>query len=93
MYAGKEVDRAQTRQFLTMLRGLAIMTNSAVILVAHPSLEGIRSDTGLSGNTAWHNSVCARMYFNKPPGDDKTLRVLAFKKNNYGPDAENVLLR
>src|SRR5262249_38771544 len=63
VFAGNEINRAQTRQFITMLRGLAIDTDSAVILVAHPSLQGITSDSGLSGSTAWHNSVRARMYF------------------------------
>jgi len=93
VFGGNEINRAQTRQFITILRGLGIDTDSAVMLVAHPSLEGIRSDTGLSGTTAWHNSVRARMYFKKAPGDDKTLRVLEVKKNNYGPEQENVLLR
>jgi RecA-family ATPase len=35
VFAGKEIDRTQTRQFITMLRGLGIDTDSAVILVAH----------------------------------------------------------
>jgi RecA-family ATPase len=35
------------------LRGLAIESDSAVILSSHPSLTGISTDTGLSGNTAW----------------------------------------
>jgi RecA-family ATPase len=93
VFAGNEINRAQTRQFITMLRGLAIDADSTVILVAHPSLQGITSDTGLSGNTAWHNSVRARMYFKRAPGNDKALRVLEVKKNNYGPEQENILLR
>jgi RecA-family ATPase len=93
VFAGNEINRAQTRQFITLLRGLAIDIDGAVVLVAHPSLQGITSDTGLSGNTAWHNSVRARMYFKKAPGDDKSLRVLEVKKNNYGPEQENILLR
>src|SRR6516164_7891895 len=40
VFAGNEINRAQTRQFITLLRGLAIDTDSAVMLVAHPSLEG-----------------------------------------------------
>ena len=92
-FGGKENDRAQTRQFITMLRGLAIDTGSAVVISAHPSLTGIRSDSGLSGSTGWHNSVRARMYFKPAPGDDTTLRVLEVKKNNYGPVNEAILLR
>jgi RecA-family ATPase len=92
-FGGKENDRAQTRQFITMLRGLAIDTGSAVVISAHPSLTGIATDSGLSGSTGWHNSVRARMYFKPAPGDDTTLRVLEVKKNNYGPVNEAILLR
>ena len=38
--------------------------NASVLLLTHPSLEGIRSGSGLSGSTAWHNSVRARCVFN-----------------------------
>jgi RecA-family ATPase len=93
IFGGKENDRAQTRQFITMLRGLAIDVGAAVVMAAHPSLTGIATDTGLSGNTGWHNSVRARMYFKPAPGDDATLRVLEVKKNNYGPVNETILLR
>ena len=93
VYAGKEIDRAQTRQFITLLRGVAIDTGAAVVMSAHPSLTGISTDTGLSGNTGWHNSVRARMYFKPAPGDDDALRVLEVKKNNYGPVNEAILLR
>ncbi len=77
VFAGRENDRAQTRQFITMQRGIAIETGGAVVLACHPSLTGISSDTGLSGNTAWHNSVRARMYL-KPASEvaDSELRVL-----------------
>jgi RecA-family ATPase len=92
VFAGKEIDRAQVRQFITMLRGLAIDTNSAVVISAHPSLTGITTDTGLSGSTAWHNSVRARMYFKVAPGNS-ALHVLEFRKNNYGPVSETILLR
>jgi RecA-family ATPase len=93
VFAGKEIDRAQTRQFITMQRGLAIDAGSAVVMSAHPSLTGISTDTGLSGSTGWHNSVRARMYFKPAPGDDTALRVLEVKKNNYGPVNESIVLR
>jgi RecA-family ATPase len=92
-FGGKENDRAQTRQFVTQLRGLAIDAGAAVVIAAHPSLTGIATDSGLSGSTGWHNSVRARMYFKPAPGDDTALRVLEVKKNNYGPVNENILLR
>jgi RecA-family ATPase len=98
VFAGNENDRAQVRQFVGLLRGLAIDANSAVLVCSHPSLTGISSDTGLSGSTAWHNSVRARLYFKPATTEagempDPDLRELQFKKNNYGPLSERVLLR
>jgi RecA-family ATPase len=93
VFGGNEIDRAQARQFITLIRHMAIATDAAVILVAHPSLQGIASDSGLSGSTAWHNSVRARMYLKKAPGEDEALRALEVKKNNYGPVTETILLR
>jgi RecA-family ATPase len=93
VFAGDEVNRSQTRQFVTLLRGLAMDTDSTVILVAHPSLTGITSGSGLSGSTAWHNSVRARLYLKQASKDDNSLRALEVKKNNYGPVNETILLR
>lgn len=97
LFAGSEIDRGQTRRFITLLRGPARETDAAIVLVSHPSLTGIASGSGLSGSTAWHNSVRARMYLKAySEGDDDKdsgLRILEFKKNNYGPISESVILR
>jgi RecA-family ATPase len=97
-FAGAENDRSQVRQFVGMLRRMAIQADSGLVLNSHPSLTGINTGTGLSGSTGWHNSVRARMYL-KPAetekGDepDPELRELQFLKNNYGPKAQKILLR
>jgi RecA-family ATPase len=62
IFAGNENDRTQVRQFVGLLRGLAMNANAAVVVCSHPSLTGINSGSGLSGSTAWHNSVRARIY-------------------------------
>jgi RecA-family ATPase len=97
IFAGNENDRTQVRQFVGLLRGLAIAGNSAVIVCAHPSLTGINSGTGLSGSTAWHNSVRARAYLRPLIADDiepdKTLRQLDFMKSNYSAIANSITLR
>ncbi len=98
VYAGSEIDRSQVQQFISLLARLAILANGDTTLIAHPSLTGIASDTGLSGNTAWHNAVRARFYLKgvkaangeEPDGD---LREIVFKKNNYGPVSEKIVLR
>jgi RecA-family ATPase len=98
VFAGNENDRMQVRQFVGLLRRLAIDGNCAVLLCSHPSLTGISSGTGLSGSTAWHNSVRARIFFRTAATDqgeepDPELRELVFMKNNYGPLGASVLLR
>jgi RecA-family ATPase len=89
VFGGNEIDRAQVRQFIAMLRELAIAANGSVVLLSHPSLTGINSGTGLSGSTAWHNSVRSRIYLTS----DGDLRTIEFKKNQYGPLGERVVVR
>jgi RecA-family ATPase len=98
-FAGNEIDRSQVRQFVGLMRKPAIVANGSVVLLAHPSLTGINTGSGLSGSTAWHNSVRARMLLKAPSrdsNDDQSagdLRELSFLKNNYGPLAERIVLR
>jgi RecA-family ATPase len=98
VFGGNENDRAQVRQFIGMLRGLAMAANAGLLLTSHPSLTGIATGTGLSGSTAWNASVRSRLYLkrattaeNEEP--DPNLRVLEVMKNNYGPVGETITLR
>jgi RecA-family ATPase len=94
VFAGDELNRAQTRHFLTLGRGLAIEEKTTLILASHPSLTGIASGSGISGSTAWHNSVRSRMYMRLANEvDDPELRVLEVKKANYAKISEQILLR
>jgi RecA-family ATPase len=98
VFAGDEISRFEVRQFVGLLRKLAIKANAAVVITSHPSLTGINSGTGLSGSTGWHNSVRARAYLTtlKTKDDeepDPSLRQLEFKKNNYGPISRGIPLR
>jgi RecA-family ATPase len=98
IFAGNENDRAQVRQFIGLLRGMAIASNSTVSVCSHPSLIGITSGSGMSGTTAWHNSVRARAYMHSVKVDDgaeidRDLRQIDFMKNQYGPMAESVRVR
>jgi RecA-family ATPase len=82
---------------------LAKKTGAGILLLAHPSLTGMNTGSGLSGSTAWHNSVRDRMYFSKIKAGgnsaadevipDDGLRQLVVMKNNYGPENERVRLR
>jgi RecA-family ATPase len=99
VFAGNENDRAQVRQFVTMLRSVAVDANAGLVLTTHPSLGGINSGSGTSGSTGWHNSARARMYFKravteKDEEPDPLLRVLQVMKSNYsGAEGETINLR
>ena len=96
-----ERDRSEVRQCISLLRGLCLEIDTSVILLAHPSLSGIASGSGLSGSTAWNNSVRSRLYLKsekKKEGDededdgDGSGRVLEFMKSNYSALAKPVKL-
>lgn len=101
-YGGNEIVRNQVRRFITELRRLAVRIQGVVIITAHPSNVGMSSGTGISGSTAWHNSVRSRMYLTKPRRDpsaideteeDSEKRLLKTMKNNQGPGYGNYPLK
>ena len=57
----------------------------SLIVLAHPSLNGLNTGAGTSGSTGWSNSVRSRLYFSQPSGEDADpdLRVLELMKSNY----------
>jgi RecA-family ATPase len=98
VYGGNENDRAQVRQFIGLLRSIAMASGAGVLLTSHPSLTGLSSGSGLSGSTAWNASVRSRLYFkraiiDKDEEPDPNLRVLEVVKANYGPVGETIMLR
>jgi RecA-family ATPase len=98
VYAGSENDRAQVRQFITLLRSLVVRADSGVLLTSHPSLTGMATGTGLSGSTAWNASVRSRIYLRrvtteKDEEPDPDLRMIEVMKSNYGPVGETVTIR
>jgi len=83
MFGGNENERRTVNTFLkTYLGSIVINYNATVILLAHPSLSGLSSGSGLSGSTAWENSVRARAYLSREAESDD-IRVLSRKKSNY----------
>ena len=97
-FAGSEIDRVQVYAFAMHMQALAMVAGGSVTVLSHPSLSGINSGSGISGSTAWHGAFRFRQYLTsiKPdegePSDDNT-RQLEFKKNQYGPKAETVIVR
>ena len=97
-FAGSEIDRVQVYAFAQHMQALAKVAGGSVTLLSHPSLAGINTGTGLSGSTAWHGAFRFRQYLTSPkPAEgeqpDSDLRQLEFKKNQYGPKAETIVLR
>jgi RecA-family ATPase len=96
VFAGNEIDRSQVQQFVSMLTRLAILASGSVVLISHPSLAGINTDTGLSGSTQWHNAVRARFYIKGVKSEEGeprgNRRVIEFRKNQYGPVSSEILL-
>lgn len=86
-FPGNENDRTHARQFIGMLRGLAINNGCAVVMLAHPSVAGMASGLGTSGSTGWNNSVRSRLYLSRVVQDgyerNPDARVLRTMKSNY----------
>ncbi|MDR7147164.1 AAA family ATPase [Rhizobium sp. BE258] len=96
LFGGDEIKRGQVRQFIGMLRQVAIALDCAVVLLAHPSVQGMQSGTGSSGSTAWNNSVRSRLYLTRPDpkgADDQDQRVLKTMKANYGTTGGEIKIR
>jgi RecA-family ATPase len=89
MFSGDENSRPQSRQFIGLLKKLARDHDCAFLLLAHPSLTGMSTGTGMSGSTGWNNAVRSRLYFQTAKASDgtepdKNLRTIEGKKSNYG---------
>ena len=97
LHSGDENVRAHARQIVGIMRGLAIHHGCAVVVLAHPSLSGMGSGSGLSGSTAWNGSVRSRLYLERitQAGDepDPDARRLSIKKSNYGRTSGEIIMR
>lgn len=98
VYGGNENDRPSVRGFVRWLRSVCAPCSGALVLLAHPSLVGISSGSGLSGSTAWNNSVRSRLYLTLPITEEGApastdLRHLKVMKANYGPSGGDLVVR
>jgi RecA-family ATPase len=97
-FGGNENDRGEVRSFIGMLRGLAIRLDAAILIIAHPSVDGIRSGRGYSGSTHWNNAVRSRLTFTTPTDEqgkdeDTDRRVLELAKANRARRGQKIELR
>jgi len=90
----EERERHAVRSFIRLLRSLGC----TVLLLAHPSVDAMRSGRGYSGSTHWNNSVRSRLYLTKATASDDSepdpdLRVLELAKANRGQSGRKITLR
>lgn len=92
LFGGDENDKGQARQFISLLRGIALEHGCAVLLLAHPSKSGMTTGTGDSGSVAWSNSARSRLYLERSD-NNRDERTLSTKKSNYGPQGEELQIK
>jgi RecA-family ATPase len=97
-FAGSEIDRVQVYAFCNHMQALAQVAGGSVTVLSHPSLQGINSGSGILGSTAWHGAFRFRQYLKGVKSEageqpDNDLREIEFKKNQYGPLGESIVLR
>lgn len=96
MFPGNGNDKAQVRAFVGLLKRLAIKHDCAVVMLAHPSLSGMASGNGTSGNVAWSCSARSRLYLERVASNgheaDQNARILRTMKANYGPKGGEIVM-
>ena len=98
VFDGEENSRKHARRFVRLLTTLARDIDGAVVMLAHPSLDGLRSGSGTSGSTAWNNACRSRLYFRRPNDieadtDAADTRILRRMKSNYARSGDEITVR
>jgi RecA-family ATPase len=95
-FGGNENERREVRAFVGLLRGLAMRLGAAVVVIAHPSVDAIKTGRGYSGSTHWNNAVRSRLYFTEAEKDESgaslhpDLRVIELAKSNRARRGEKI---
>lgn len=87
IFGGNELDRWQVSEFMRRLNAIARDNDIAILLLGHPSMEGMKGGRGTSGSTAWRNQ--SRSFLHLTVDDDqddaegRTRLTLSHTKSNY----------
>ena len=97
LFGGNEIDRRQVRAFWRPLNSLAQKIDGSVVLTAHISQAGIRSEGGHSASTDWSNGTKSRAYLGRPKAEgdeliDPNARLLTRKKANFASIGDTIKL-
>ena len=87
IFGGNELDRHQVSEFMRRLNGIARDNEIAILLLGHPSMEGMKGGRGTSGSTAWRNQSRSFLHLTvdeeQTDPDGRTLLTLSHTKSNY----------
>jgi RecA-family ATPase len=84
----EEIDRHAVRSFIRQLKAIGC----TVLLLGHPSVDGMKTGRGYSGSTHWNNAVRSRLYFTRAEADPD-LRILDMPKANRARAGQRKVLR
>ncbi len=90
----EEIERHAVRSFIRKLKSIGC----TVLLLGHPSVDGMKSGRGYSGSTHWNNAVRSRLYFTRVEAQDGStpdpdLRVLVTAKANRARTGQKIGMR
>lgn len=93
-FGGNEIDRQQVQMFSTfILRRMINEYRTTPIVLAHPSIAGMKERSGRSGSTQWANAVRSRLFLERPENaGDRNLRLLRTTKANYASLDQEILV-
>lgn len=86
IFGGNELDRYQVSEFMRRLNGIARDNEIAILLLGHPSMEGMKGGRGTSGSTGWRNHSRSFLHLTvdeeQTDPDGRTLLTLSHTKSN-----------
>lgn len=86
VFGGNENDRGHVAAFARQLQHLALKAGCAIVLLSHPSVQGMASGRGYSGSTHWNAGVKSRLFLQRPKASvgkiDDGRRTLSLEKSN-----------
>lgn len=94
-FVGDLVDRVNARSWVNLWRALAIEVDAGVLLLDHPSMNGMNSGSGRAGSVDWRNAVrvALHMRFSDDPTEAaRGTTKFEVSKCNLGPRGEAIKL-
>ncbi|MBA4807064.1 AAA family ATPase [Brevundimonas sp.] len=87
IFGGNEIDRYQVSAFMRRLNAIAKEHDISILLLGHPSVDGMKGGRGTSGSTAWRNQSRAFLHLTvneeQSDPDERRLLTLTLTKSNY----------